>query len=52
MSQPRKKVPKKKAKEATELPDDEAIRKLFPGRVVTKTNKEIGHKPVKKTAKK
>lgn len=48
MSQPQKKLPKKKAKAATELPDDQAIRKLFPGRVVTKANKEIGHKPAKK----
>jgi hypothetical protein len=48
MSQPQKKTPKDKAKAVTELPDDQAIRKLLPGKVVTKANKEIGHKPTKK----
>lgn len=49
------KSPKKKAndrkrkagKDATELPDDKAIRKLFPRKVVDKVNKEIDHKPRK-----
>lgn len=32
----------------TDLPDDEAIKRLFPKRVVDKVNEEIGHKPDKK----
>ena len=36
---------KKAAEEATKLPDDEAIRKLFPKAVVNKVNKAIDHKP-------
>lgn len=50
MPQPRPRVPEMKAEEATELPDDEPISKLVPSRMVTKTNKEIGHKREKKAA--
>jgi hypothetical protein len=45
---PSKKTPKSAAKRATELPDDEAIRKLFPAKVVKTANEQIGHVPVKK----
>jgi hypothetical protein len=45
MSQPQKKLPKTAAKKAVDLPDDEAIRKLFPKKVVDVANKEIDHKP-------
>lgn len=45
MSQPQKKLPKTAAKKAVELPDDQAIRKLFPKSVVDQTNKAIDHKP-------
>lgn len=48
MSQPQKKTPTERAKKAASLPDDEAIRKLFPAKVVKKANQEIDHKPVKK----
>jgi hypothetical protein len=51
MSQPQRKTPKKAAQRATELPDDQAIRKLFPAKVVKKANKEIDHEPTKKKAK-
>ena len=30
---------------ATDLPDDDAIRKLFPKKVVDEVNKEIEHEP-------
>jgi len=52
MSRPSKSPKKKKktkrqreAEEAVELPDDQAIRKLFPKKVVDYLNKEIDHKP-------
>ena len=52
MSVPSKKSSKKKprkkskaAKEAVDLPDDEAIKKLFPASLVRKINKEIEHEP-------
>ena len=52
MSEPAKKSPKKlndrkrkQGEKATELPDDQAIRKLFPKKVVDEVNKEIEHKP-------
>ena len=48
MSRTSDKPRKKKIKDgkaATELPDDEAIRKLFPKRVVDKINKDIEHEP-------
>lgn len=48
MTQPQKKTPKPAAKKAIELPDDKAIRKLFPKEVVRKANQEIDHKPTKK----
>ena len=51
MSRPSDKSHKKKAKDgekATELPDDEAILKLFPKRVVDNVNEEIEHKPAPK----
>jgi hypothetical protein len=51
MSRTRRKTPKTAAQKATDLPDDEAIRKLFPAKVVKKANKEIGHEPAKKKTK-
>jgi len=48
MSDPSKKPPKPPKAPATELPDDDAILKLFPKRVVSEVNKEIGHTPTKK----
>lgn len=51
MSEPSKKSPKKandrkrkQGEKATELPDDQAIRKLFPKKVVDQVNREIEHK--------
>lgn len=49
MPQPQNKSPKKKL---AELPDEEAIRKLFPAKVVKKVDREIDHQPAKKPAKK
>jgi len=51
MSRPRKNTKKAKArkrkpvspKAITELPDDEAIRKLFPKKVIDKIDREIDH---------
>lgn len=43
MSEPLKKTPKKKP--VTELSDNEAIRKLFPKKIVDKVNQEIGYEP-------
>ncbi len=45
MSRPSKHPKKRKAKPATELPDDEAIRKLFPKKAVDEINRNIGHTP-------
>lgn len=52
MSEPSKKSSKKandrkrkQGEKATELPDDQAIRKLFPKKVVDKVNKDIEHEP-------
>ncbi len=36
---------KGKGRAAVELPDDEAIRKLFPKKLVEKVNKDVGHEP-------
>ena len=36
---------KNKGKAAVDLPDDEAIRKLFPKKLVEKVNKDVGHEP-------
>lgn len=36
---------KRKPSVRTDLPDDDAIRQLFPKRVVTRVNKEIEHEP-------
>ncbi len=52
MSRPSKHPEKRKAKPATELPDDEAIRKLFPKKAVDEINKDIGHTPKPATRKK
>jgi hypothetical protein len=51
MSEPSKKPPKPRKPRATDLPDDEAIKRLFPSRVVKKVNQDIGHVPAKKPAK-
>jgi len=51
MSEPSKKPSKdrerEKWKKVVDLPDDEAIRKLFPKKVVEEINREIDHKPSK-----
>jgi hypothetical protein len=45
MSEPSKKPLRKSPKPDPNLPDDEAIRKLFPKRLVERVNREIEHEP-------
>jgi hypothetical protein len=49
MSEPSKTPIKKEKKQTTEMPDDDAIRRLFPKKVVEEVNKEIGHEVKKRT---
>jgi hypothetical protein len=49
---PQRKARKRRAKRPPiELPDDDAISRLFPKKVVRKVNKEIGHEPAPKPRK-
>ena len=53
MSQPSKSPRKKKLPaNITELPDDEAIVKLFPKKLIREINREIGHEPASGPLKK